>query len=134
MTSDDLRQIDGIFTLNSRFLAAVIQEHGVRVKEQIELLTINFVCIGFAVGLFALPIIAESKHPYTGWTRWLAWLVWAVMWFGLSLFWHEQTTKVAERAANAERVIWSGYSRDPFEDYRKRTERIAETLKQQHGL
>jgi hypothetical protein len=132
MTNEDLSKLDDVLTQQSRFLAAVVREQGIRVKEQFELLTVNVVCLCFAVGLVVAPLIAESKYPHTGWTSWIAWILWAVMWFGLFLFWHEQTTRVAERTVNAERELWSSYSRDPFEDYRKRTERITETLKQ-HG-
>jgi hypothetical protein len=132
MTNDDLAKLDEAFTQQSMFLAVIVREHGIRVKEQIELLTVNVVYLCFAVCLFALPIIAESKYPYTGWTRWFAWLVWAVMWGVLSLGWHEQTSRITERAVNAERELWSVYARDDSEDYRERAERISGRFKQ-HG-
>jgi len=124
LSDDDLTKIDDLLNRDCRFMAAVIREHGIKVREQFEILTVNVFYLCGAVVLFALPVIAGYKRAFSGWTLFIVWIAWMVACGALSLFWQRQTTRITERTAEAERELWN----PPDEPYPSRAERIAEIV------
>jgi hypothetical protein len=99
MTDDDLAKIDEVLTQQSRFLAAVVREHGVRMKGYIDGITatVLFCVLGGAVAAALL-----RSH------------FWALIlaFSALGVLAYYVADKISEHTLSAKSELWTTYNND----------------------